>query len=340
MSLAAHFFCIFNFGVNVMKKTTQISGNKVINNRKIRVFLFFLLLTSFFWLLIQLSKIYTTTVLFNVEYTNLPKSKLFQSKPVNKIETLVKGQGFYLLKLQLITKKIELNLANITTSKKGYYINLNTQISNINSQLQASGEIVSVTPDTLYFDLGNVATKKIPVKPNLAVNFKVGYNFVNNISIEPDSVIVSGPQGIIDTLYEINTEKIQLNDVFENLNLNLNLNHLDENKVISISSGTVKLTAFVDKFTEGKFQIPVKVINVPDTLIINTFPKEVELIYQTGIKNFNNITVGNFDVSYDFNQYKNDTLIRFLKPHIEVKGDKISSVKIRPEEIEFLIHKK
>lgn len=323
-----------------MKKPVQISGNKLINNRKIRVFLFFLLLTSVFWLLIQLSKTYTTTIFFNLEYTNLPKSKLLQSKPLNKIETLVKGQGFYLLKLQLSTKKITVNTTNIASTKKGYYLNLNNQISNFNSQLQANGEIVSVAPDTIFLDLGNVATKKIPVKPNLAVNFKVGYNFVNNIKIEPDSVTIAGPESIIDTLYEINTERLQIIDVFENLNLHLKLNQLGINKEVSVSSEEVKLTALVDKFTEGKFQIPVKVINVPDTLIINTFPKEVEVIYQTGIKNFNNITSGNFVVIYDFNQYKNDTLIRFLKPIIDVKGDKISSVKIKPEEIEFLIHKK
>lgn len=323
-----------------MKKSIQISGNKLFNNRKIRVFLFFLMLTSVFWILIQLSKTYTTTIFFNVEYINLPKTKLLQSKPLNKIEILVKGQGFYLMRLKLFPKKLLLNTSNIAPSKKGYYVVLNSQISNFNAQLQSNSEVISCTPDSIFFDLGNVVIKKLPVKSNIAVNFKVGYNFINSIKIEPDSVVVSGPENIIDTVYEINTEKLQLNDVFENVNLNLNVLNFSANNGVSLAVNEVKLTGLVDKFTEGKFIIPVNVINVPNTLTITTFPKEVELIYQAGIKNFNSVSLGNFDITYNFNQYKNDTLIRFLKPKIEIKGDKIASVKINPEQIEFLIHKK
>ncbi|VAW18423.1 hypothetical protein MNBD_BACTEROID04-373, partial [hydrothermal vent metagenome] len=101
----------------------------------------------------------------------------------------------------------------------------------------------------------------------------------------------------------------------------------------------VVVKANVDKFTEGSFDIPVTIINKPEGIKINTFPNTIEVIYQAGLSNFNKITKNSFLVVYDYKQYEKDTLTRFLTPIIKQKSEFISSIKINPSKIEFLIQK-
>ena len=46
-----------------------------------------------------------------------------------------------------------------------------------------------------------------------------------------------------------------------------------------------------------------------------------------------------FLIVYDYNEYKNDTTIQYLTPQIKHKSEFISSIKINPSQIEFLIQK-
>jgi hypothetical protein len=102
---------------------------------------------------------------------------------------------------------------------------------------------------------------------------------------------------------------------------------------------TVTITGEVDKFTEGRFLVPVNVINIPKDIKITPFPKEIEVVFQAGLSNFNKISKSSFSVVFDYMQYKNDTLVQYLSPVVEQKSDLISTLKINPSQIEFLIQK-
>ena len=112
-----------------------------------------------------------------------------------------------------------------------------------------------------------------------------------------------------------------------------------KNDLVKLSTDEIQIMGEVDKFTEGKISIPVVIINDPEGVKINPFPKEIQVIYQVALSNFNKINEDSFSVVYDYNQYKNDTLTRYLTPVITQKSDLIYSVKLIPSQIEFLIQK-
>lgn len=316
-------------------KTPALSLGK---NRKIRIFLTFLFLTSVVWLLMALSKNYTSTTKINIVYTNLPSNKLLLKKPINQIKAVINASGYNLIKYKITQPKITLNL--LENKKKGshYYLLPNSQIINLNHNLKGNSTIVKFLTDTIFVELGNNVTKKIPVNSKLKVNFKVGYNFINELKITPDSINISGPKRILDDILEISTDKLELNDVYENVNVQLALK-APMLRNVKISNNSVVIKGLVDKFTEGKFLIPVSVINVPKGIKITTFPKEIEVIYQAGLSNFSKISKSDFVIVFDYLNYQNDTLVRFLRPIIQEKSDIVSSVKIKPSQIEFLIQK-
>jgi len=307
--------------------------------RKVKVFLFILVLTSIIWLLIELSKTSISTAEFNVEYTSIPANKLLQNTPTSKIEIALRAPGFSLLKYKLRTQKIAFNLKNSAKSGYNYYLLPNQQLSYLNEQLSGETEVISVLQDTVFLELGINKFKKVPVDPLLDIKFKLGYNLIDNFKIIPDSVLVSGSEKFIDSIQEITTSEIKMQDVYENINVNLDLKLPDEKYNLIVSANKVKLVGEVDKFTEGKFKIPVTIINKPPNVAISTFPGEIEVVYQAGLTNFNKITTNSFLVVFDYEEYKNDTLTKYLNPVIKQKSEFISSLKINPSQIEFLIQK-
>ena len=322
-----------------MKTTTASAIKSIKNNRKIKIFLFFLVLSSIIWVLMKLSNTFIAPVAFNVEYTDLPKDKMVQKKPISELELQIKAPGFMLLKYKFKKRKILLNLKNISKTKSAYYILPNKQISYLNSQFSNEIEIMSVLRDTIYIEIGNSISKKVPIIPKLDIQYKTGYNLVEKLKMIPDSVIVSGSKKLIDSITGISTSPLKLNDVFEDIAVDLALKSPYKSGQIIMSDIKVKVSGKVDKFTEGTFKIPVTIINVPFGVTVTTFPKEIELIYQAGLSNFSKITQNDVTVVFDYKQYENDTLISYLTPIIEQKSDYIYALKINPPQLEFLIEK-
>jgi len=322
-----------------MKTVLKDSSLSTTNKRKFKVFLFILVLTSIIWLLIELSKTYTSSVLFKGVYKNVPTGKLLQSKPSSEINIALKAPGFSLLKYKVKTRKIDLDLRNLSKKGSNYYLLPNQQISYLNSQLSGENEIVSVLSDTIFIELGNNKSKKVPVNPSLDIKFKLGYNLVKSMKVIPDSVLVTGPEKYVDSIKELTTAVLKMQDVYNNIDTNLDLTLPAKKTNVIVAIKKINIKGEVEKFTEGKFKLPIIVVNEPDGVKINTFPKEIEVIYQAGLSNFNKITANSFLVVCDYEQYKKDTLIKYLTPVIKRKSEFISSIKINPDQIEFLIQK-
>lgn len=320
-----------------MKTAQKISKFKLINNGKFKIFLFFLVLTSIIWLLIALSKNYTTTALFKVEYTGLPIEKVLQNKPISELELAINAPGFTLLRYKVKKHKIAFNLNTLKRSKQRDFLLPNEQLSNLNKQVIGEAKILDVLTDTIFLDLGRNVSKKVAILPKIDVKFKLGYNFIEELIIKPDSVIITGPEKQLDSIQGISTVPIKLTDVYEDIDFQLKLVLPSNDKNLIISTHTVQVLGRVDKFTEGVLKIPVQIINEPENIKINPFPKEIEIIYRVSLTHFNKINQNSVSVMFDYNQYKNDTLIQYLTPVIQQNSEFIQSLKINPTQIEFLI---
>lgn len=322
-----------------MKTVVKTSGISIADKRKVKVFLFILLLTSIIWLLIELSKITNSTAVFKIEYKNIPTGMLLQRKPTSEISIALKAPGFSLLKYKIKKNKVALNLNKVVKANSNYYLLPNQQKAYLNAQLPGETEVISVLKDTIFIELGKNKSKKVPVNLQLDIKFKLGYNLTAPLKIIPDSVTITGPAKYVDSIKELSNTLLELNDVHKNIYKELDLKLPPKNSNVILSTTKVIVKANVDKFTEGSFNIPVTIINKPEGIKINTFPNTIEVIYQAGLSNFNKITKNSFLVVYDYKQYEKDTLTRFLTPIIKQKSEFISSLKINPSQIEFLIQK-
>jgi hypothetical protein len=317
---------------------TTKSNKRLKANLKVRVFLIFLVLSVLFWTLIKLSKTYTTNVVFHTNYVNIPKNKVFQSSTVSEIAAAVKSSGFNLLSYKLKPRNLDIDLNNLS-HKSGnlYYFLPNNYLADLRLQLNLESAIERVSLDTLFVSLGSNKLKKVPVELNAEIQFKLGFNFVEDLILNPDSVTVSGPASIIDTIYKIVTDRVELKEVSNNILHSVKLSNF-KNDNITRSVEAITFKAEVDKFTENTLLVPFEVINISQDLKITTFPKEIKVIYKVGLTNFNKITSDNIKIVCDFEQSKKHNL-NYLIPSLLEQSSFISSVRFVPNKIEFLIEK-
>ncbi|NVK52636.1 MAG: YbbR-like domain-containing protein [Flavobacteriaceae bacterium] len=291
----------------------------------------------FFWLLTKLSKEYQTIVSFSVDYVNVPFDKSVQKAPVKAIDVQLKATGFKLFSLQLRKKKIQLDASRlIRKSSTEYYFLLNNQKIDIQHQISNNYAINGIVQDTVYVSLDQLKSKKVPVKGNFDLSFKSGYQLTKSISIQPDSVLISGPASEINKIQELELEKLALSEVSESFTQQLLFKKTSN--LVKYTVKEVKIIGEVDRFTEGVLDVPFTIINLPEKTQVNTFPKAVKIVYQVGISNFNKVNVNSFRVVCDY-KTSLESKLNYLLPKVIQKPSFVTSVRIRPSKIEFLIQK-
>lgn len=302
-------------------------------------FFLFVVLAFVLWMLAKFSKDYEATVLFDVSYEGLPKNKVLQNTPPNTIPIHIKGTGFKLISAKLFGGDIKLSAANLINLKENqYYILLNQQELSIEKQMTSGLSIDYFVKDSVFFDLGYLATKKVPVHIVADINFMPGYDFVDELSARPDSIEISGPDGMLDTITHIKTSRLTLGEVNNAIEENVSLEVPNAAIQFIQDIKEVQLNAAVDRFTEGVLEVPFEIDNLPENIKINAYPKTVKLSFKVGLSNFNKINENSFSVRCDY-AFSEQNELTYLIPKLDIISDLVKDVKIVPNRIDFLIQK-
>lgn len=305
--------------------------------KKINVFFIFFVVSFIVWTLVKLSNTYTDTIKMKVVYTNLSINKIILGSQKNSIEAQVKTTGFRMLRQKLFKKEIEVDLKNINKGKTSetYYV---LSDAAINKHIYQDIEILKVSPDTLFLKLGKNKTKEVPVIHQLELAFENGYNLYDSLQIQPKTIKISGPEDVVDKLKVVYTEIKQLEDINKDIDLTLQILKNDSLKRLKYSQPTVKAIAKVDKFTEGKLSIPLRVQNLPQGYSIKLFPKEVTITYTANVSDFNKITENDFAIYCDYKDIES-TKASFFIPKLTKFPNTVKTHRIENKQINFLIKK-
>lgn len=304
-----------------------------------RKFIGFLVASTIIWFLTSLSKVYVTTLVLPVTYKELPQNKLFQTPPSKQIRLQIKATGFKIIKAKFKNKSIVLQTGNLKKkSTHAYYFLLSTQKISIQDQVLKEVEILGFLKDTVHLNLGSLTTKKVPLKTNFNINYQKGYDLLETIAVSPDSITVSGPETQINTIQFIEVKELTLNAVKANFYEKIAILKPTISKNIKINIDSVSVIGKVDKFTEGKFDVPYLVNNLPENTQLNTLHKKVTVAFVVALSNFNKIDENSFVISCDYAISEKNNL-GYLLPKVISKPNLVKSVRIVPNKIDFLIQK-
>lgn len=305
-----------------------------INKGNARLFFALLLVTSGIWLIIQLSKTYTANLSAKILITQVPIDQVLDKKKFT-VDYELKTSGFKLFWLDFKSDVIEFELNKFDQSDNAYSLNSRELKSSLTDKYFVNEENIKLNQDTFEIRFSEKEVKYLKVRPEVTYSFAAGYNTVHQLETDPDSVKVSGKKEILEQINYLKTEKVDISKVDDTINRLINIKIPKQE--INIEKEQVKVYLPVEKFTEDEKVIPIKLTNVPDSLQVNYFPKNVSLNYLVPISKYNKITAEQFSVECDFkNRFSKQGIII---PKVIKKPEHIKNINISPSKIEFLIKK-
>jgi len=312
---------------------------------KLLTFSVFVFIAVIFWFLNALDKEYVSVITVPVSYHNLPHDKEISYSKTHELEVKIKGYGFDIVgrlpkQIDPLSVNLSKSAVKISESNDKYYIRT-SQFKELLTALNPDVfTVVSIQPDTLFLELHTVSFKKVPVKLKGKLKFTQSYMQSGLVSFIPDSVFVYGKT---DSVNQVSEVYVELPETEISESRRFNAKPLVR-QGISYKIHSVAVVVPVDRFSEKILEIPINVVNIPDSLDLLTFPRNVSLRLNVPLSIYKKVDASRFTAEVDFSKIEADKA-EFASPKISYKpvSDFIFSEKnmrIIPDKVDFIIENK
>lgn len=270
-------------------------------NREFLIFLFFLVLSGGFWLLMTLNEIYEREIEVPVHIADVPTDVMITSDEVDTVRVTIRDRGivFFNYLYGEVFRHVSIGFKTYDQGNGTGSVS-NAELSKIIKQhLTGSSKIVSIKPDrlTFYYNMG--ACKRVPVRWKGRVIPEQLY-FLSHVSYNPDSITIYAAEEQLDSIHIVYTEQLNHVGFRDTLAVDCQLRKM---KGVKMVPDHVKVTFYTDVLTEESMDgIPVRCINLPPGKVLRTFPAKVSVKFVTGVNVYRTLSPNDFVVIADYNE--------------------------------------
>jgi YbbR domain-containing protein len=304
-------------------------------NQRVYVFFICFVIAALFWLLLVLTKDYSSSLHVKVSYSDFPSGLIPVNRLPDRFFLNIKASGYNLISLHE-DNQINVDVATLLGPEKGVRkIASRALMHDVAQQLGTDVSILSIQPDTVVFDLSLSTSVRLPIKANLDVTFDRQYDSLGGVQLNPDSVTASIPVSSVGTITSIETEKIKAQSLRAPLKTKAKLISPDG---VTLDTSETEVLLEVEKFTEGTVEVPVKLVNVPSGLTIKIYPDKVTLKYLVSLSHYSEIKPEMFTVTADASSVSSD---KDEKLDVEIKNwpAGLRAVTSQPQQVDFILKK-
>ena len=155
--------------------------------------------------------------------------------------------------------------------------------------------------------------------------------------LTPDTLSISGPEPLIDSISRYYTEQVHLENVTQDITQEIKLLPAPH-PAIHLSADKVKFYIPVVEYTEGTIEIPITVItpSPEDSFVI--YPKKITITYKVSLNDYNKVTSELFEATADFTKIdmSGDNKINVT---IEKYPSFVKNINYTPKDVEYIIYK-
>jgi len=299
-------------------------------------FFFFLFFAVVIWIFVQFSKEYNEIIDIPVKYVNIPPDKLITTDNPSTLKLRMEENGFKIAWFSLFPPTLYVDVSKTQEQNGNLIYIIDENRNDILSQLDINFENSQFVKDVIAIRFQQKKEKKQPDIYEIKDDYAEGKTETDELQIQPDSVRVSGPDDLIDTLTRLSTQKIHIKKVKEDLKGKVKIDTAGLRN-ITLYTDEVEYFLDVEKFTEGSVRVPIELINVPEGLNVVIFPKETLLFFQVVLKDYNKVGASDFRVVADFGELQENQ--DFLIPEIAKKPVFTNNLRLNEKKIQFIIKK-
>ncbi|MGN0003436.1 MAG: hypothetical protein ACI35V_08375 [Sphingobacterium composti] len=307
-----------------------------IHKRKINIFLRCLLISFVAWLLIAVSNQYTFSIKAGIQYVNMPEKRAFHPLQSDTVSLKVRMSGWNVLlaKLRTDTTNIQVDLSGLNSRN---FVVFSNQIGFINRQFPTDKRVISVSPDTLYFDFSRQTQRKVPIKVPTSITFKKQYGFVGRTNANPSFVTITGPTEDVANIEFLETDTIKGDLVFTDIRTIANINKNNKTN-ITIYPRMTEVVIPVGELTEKIIEVPIKIINASRYSSVRTVPSKVSMTVMVPLKDYVKWTASDFEAVVDLENWQ-DQHVKSLPIRLTKIPDFVQVIKLEPQNVDFFVRK-
>src|SRR5690606_29043115 len=244
------------------------------------------------------------------------------------------GSGWQVLfsKFSLQSKEIDIDLSPLKTRD---WIVFSSQMGFINRQFDGTQRVVSISPDTLYFDFSKQTVKKVPVKFVSELEFERQFDIVDSVTINPAYVTVTGPLEDLVRIDEWETDTLRRKNLKSDLSTRLFLQQKGKTN-INVYPTEIEVKVPIGEVTEKVLDIPIKMENAEKFTSVRIIPSKVRITVLVSLKNYSNITQNSFEAIINMENWR-ENKVKTLPVILTQYPDFCKIVKITPQNVDFII---
>lgn len=267
-------------------------------NKEFLIFLFFLVLSSAYWLMSVLNDSMEREISVPVQLIGVPKDVVILGDSDISVRVVVRDKGYavaaYLYGEHIKPAKLPFSVYARSNDKLS--INSSELQKIIREQLYGSTRIISLKPDHLDIAFNHGLRKRVPVKMNGKIEMRDDH-YLARVEFEPENVYIYASKHLIDSITNVFTVKQNFTGVADTIVRKVSLKQINGVKMVP---SEVKMTLYTDIMTKGEVTINVTPINVPPGMILRTFPSQVKVSYVVCASQYNQVNESEFSVVADY----------------------------------------
>lgn len=304
---------------------------------KLKWFLFFLFLATIFWVLTKFSREFTSTMQAKINYENIPETTALSENSIKKITFDLTANGFEILFYKFKKPTIDIQVGNyFSKGQRSFIISKNELMRLVSSNFNRNLAVKNLSEEELKVYLDPIVLKKVRVIAKTKISFENGFKPVDSIKVIPNSITISGPSVILKDINSIATELISLDKIEKSISETAKIASPNA-EIASIKPNKVEVKWKVAEFSQGKFTLPVEIINQPPDLEMKLVPNNVTVSFDVSVNEFAKISKDNFRVVCDYSKRNDEE--NFMVPYLEKKPQNVINVVFEPKKIDFFVFK-
>ncbi len=303
-------------------------------NRSLKTFSLFLLLATILWFGHALNSMRDREIDIPIVYMDVPENVDFVDSLPHSITVHLRDQG---KRLRQYTHEsftpIQINLQAQTQAESGQ-IQLPSEVirQRVADQLQGTTRLQRIFPENISVGYYKQHQKRVPIRLSADIHLAETYQLVCEPVLSPSSILIFGDKNTLDTITEVQTEAIQIEDVKDTMTLNL---HLQKIPTIRFSQPNVQLQLTAESFTEKQFTLPIQIVGTPEGERLRLFPPTADVRVRVSVKHFHAVTEQDLRVECTYPQGD----VSHLPLQLQYNSPYITHGRINPTEVEYIIEK-
>jgi hypothetical protein len=315
--------------------------------RKATVFLLCFVSSAVFWLLLQLSRENEAVFSRPFVFYDIPENMLLAGQSDSVLHYSLQTTGARLF-ASLFSSRDTLYIplsALARTERDGrpfFFLSGNQAAARVSASLGPGKTVHQISPDTVYVEMVAGGRKLVPVMPVTEITYERRFGPYGSVRVDPDSVWLSGPLGMLDSIHVIETEVVRLHQLQHTTQAEALLRKPMDLPVVRLSPPSVSLTIPVEEFTEARMEVPLG-IHCPDSLDgysgenLRLFPSRVTVTVLVALRDYPALHPGLFSarVLCPTGEATGPRLDVFLEQFPEF----VQLEAVRPRQVDYLILK-